>query len=84
MSPVESLAAGKPVLGVAEGGLLETITHGETGILIPANPRPEDVVNAVHELSPQRALTMRESCEKHAGKFSKEIFLEKMGQLIKT
>lgn len=84
ISPVESLAAGKPVLGVAEGGLLETITHGETGVLIPANPGPEDLIDAVHELNPPQALTMRESCEKRAGQFDKEIFLKKMGQLIET
>ena len=34
MSPVESMAAGKPVIGVAEGGLLETVVQGETGYLI--------------------------------------------------
>ncbi len=31
MSPVEAMAAGKPVIGVAEGGLLETVLPGETG-----------------------------------------------------
>ncbi len=35
MSPVESMAAGKPVIGVAEGGLLETVLNGETGLLLP-------------------------------------------------
>ena len=68
----------------SKGGLLETITHGETGILISANPSPKDLIDAVHELSPQRALTMRESCEKKANLFSTEIFLEKMGRLIET
>ena len=31
ISPVESMAAGKPVIGVREGGVLETVVHGETG-----------------------------------------------------
>ena len=35
MSPVKSMAAGKPVIGVADGGLLETVVDGETGILLP-------------------------------------------------
>jgi glycosyltransferase involved in cell wall biosynthesis len=82
MSPVESLAAGKPVLGVAEGGILETLVHGETGILIPANPSPEDLIAAVHELNPKRALGMQESCEHRARLFDTKIFLEKMGQLL--
>ncbi len=37
MSPVESMAAGKPVIGVAEGGLLETIVPGrDGGVLLAA------------------------------------------------
>jgi len=82
MSPVESLAAGKPVLGVAEGGVMETLVHGETGILIAANPSPKDLITAVHELNPKRALAMRAPCEQRARLFDKKIFLEKMGQLI--
>lgn len=82
MSPVESMAAGKPVLGVAEGGLLETIIPDETGVLVRADPSPEDIINAVHELSPKRALFMRPACEQQAAKFSTDIFLEKMRALI--
>lgn len=82
MSPVESMAAGKPVLGAAEGGLLETIVPEETGFLVKANPSPEDIINAVHELHPKRALSMRHACEQQAAKFSTDIFLEKMRTLI--
>jgi len=82
ISPVESMTAGKPVLGTAEGGLLETIIPGETGILVNANPSPENIIYAVHELSPKRALSMRASCEQRARAFSKDIFLEKMRALI--
>ena len=84
MSPVESLAAGKPVLGVAEGGLIETLVHGTTGILIPANPSPKELIDAVHELNPKRALGMRRDCEQRAGQFDQKIFLEKMRQLIEA
>jgi glycosyltransferase involved in cell wall biosynthesis len=82
MSPVESLAAGKPVLGVAEGGILETIVHGETGILIPANPSSEDLIEAISQLTPKHALSLREACEQRATLFNTKIFLEKMGRLI--
>ena len=84
ISPVESLAAGKPVLGVAEGGLLETLAHEETGLLIPANPTPEDLIAAVHEMDSKRALGMRHACEQRAGQFSREIFLDKMRKLIES
>lgn len=34
---VEAMAAGLPVVGVADGGLLETVVHEETGLLGPAD-----------------------------------------------
>jgi glycosyltransferase involved in cell wall biosynthesis len=78
MSPVESTAAGKPVIGVAEGGLLEITIHGKTGLLINPEPSPEDIISAVRVLTAERALEMREACEQQANLFRKEIFLEKM------
>src|SRR5690606_17754944 len=76
MSPVESMAAGKPVIGVAEGGLLETIVHDETGLLLQPNPGVPDVVEAVRVLSEQRALEMRAACEARAELFTRDRFLE--------
>ncbi len=82
MSPVESMAAGKPVIGVAEGGLLETVLDGETGLLLPAALTAEHVVEAVRILNRSRALAMRDACERHARRFSREIFLEKMRAIL--
>ena len=82
MSPVESMAAGKPVIGVAEGGLLETVIDGETGVLAPADPRVEDLVAAIESLPPPRALAMREACERRAAQFSRERFLERMREVL--
>lgn len=83
MSPVESMAAGKPVIGAAEGGLLETIIDGETGVLVGPEPTPEDIVAAVRRLTPQRALALRKACERRAQQFDKEIFLERMRALLR-
>lgn len=51
MSPVESIAAGKPVIGVCEGGAKETIDHGVNGILIPASPTSQNIKSAVIQLN---------------------------------
>lgn len=83
MSPVESMAAGKPVLGVAEGGLLESIIHEETGFLLLPDPNVEMIIEGIHYLTPQRALEMKESCEKQAQQFSVERFLNEMKRIIK-
>lgn len=82
MSPVESMAAGKPVLGVAEGGLLETILDGETGLLLTSPPSPDSVIEALSNLTAERALTMRDACERQAGRFSREAFLRGMQEQL--
>ena len=82
MSPIESMAAGKPVIGVAEGGLLETIIPEKTGILLNPNPTAEDVSTAVNKLTAKKALEMRHSCEIQAQLFDKTTFLNTMRELI--
>jgi glycosyltransferase involved in cell wall biosynthesis len=84
ISPVESMAAGKPVIGVAEGGLLETVVPGETGLLLPANPTPADIVRAVRELPEERASAMRASCEARAADFSSAHFARELGQFVRA
>ncbi len=44
MSPVESISAGKPVIGVAEGGLLETVDHLNTGYLLKTQNIKKELV----------------------------------------
>ena len=78
MSPVESMAAGKPVIGVREGGLPETVVEGETGTLIPARALVADIQDAVRWLSPDRAAAMRPACERRAVQFSRAAFGENL------
>ena len=78
MSPVESMAAGKPVIGVAEGGLVETIVEGETGTLLPPGFGPQAIVEAVTALTPQRALEMRAACTARAAQFDEKAFVAGM------
>jgi glycosyltransferase involved in cell wall biosynthesis len=78
MSPVESMAAGKPVIGVAEGGLRETIVDGQTGILLKPNFTADDLAHAVSTLTPDKALDWRQTCEIRAEHFSRTRFVEGM------
>ncbi len=82
MSAVEAMAAGKPVIGVAEGGMLETILDGQTGILLPPNPDVDQLSVAVREMTAQSALSMRERCEKRASIFSEKLFLEQLSSFV--
>jgi glycosyltransferase involved in cell wall biosynthesis len=82
MSTIESMAAGKPVIGVAEGGLLETVINGHTGVLLPPNPNTEQIVAAVLDMNTHVALSMRNSCERRAMNFTEKIFLEQIRSVI--
>jgi glycosyltransferase involved in cell wall biosynthesis len=82
MSAVESMSAGKPVIGVAEGGLMESVIDGVTGILLPKNPQVEDICTAVHAMTKSMALSMRGSCEDRANYFSEANFISQIESYI--
>ena len=84
MSPVEAMAAGKPVIGVREGGLLETVLDGETGLLLASELNVASLREAIGTLSPARALAMRGACEWQAQKFSKRTFVERMEAVVRN
>jgi len=82
ITPCELMAAGKPVIGVREGGLLETVIDRKTGVLIPAAPTVEDLIRAVIWLTPARALAMKEACLRRSRKYSKSKFFKKLADAI--
>lgn len=84
MSPVEAMAAGKPVIGVAEGGLLETVVEGETGILLSSPPTIDGLMAAVGRMNASSALSMRPACEVRAQQFSKDLFLRRIREIVEV
>jgi glycosyltransferase involved in cell wall biosynthesis len=82
MSPVESMAAGKPVIGVAEGGLLETVVHEQTGFLVRSGFCADDLAEAVEWMGQARARDMRAACEARAQLFSRENSLRAMRAIV--
>lgn len=84
MSPVESMSAGKPVLGVDEGGLKESIIDGKTWILIWKEAKIEDIIDAVKKLSSETCLSMKDACKKRAEEFWLKQFWEKLKKIIKS
>lgn len=84
MSPLEAAAAGKPTIGVDEGGLQETIIHQKTGYLIPGKYTVTDLQKAVAWLHAEQAQAMRQSCEAQAARFGVTRFIEAMRQQIES
>nr|WP_280924949.1 MULTISPECIES: glycosyltransferase [unclassified Ciceribacter] len=82
MSAVEAMAAGKPVIAVNEGGLVETIVDGETGNLLPAAFGVAEICQAVEAMDCNRALSMRQACEKRAKEFSRVRFIENIRAIL--
>ena len=76
LSPVESMASGKPVIGVREGGLAETGSHDRTGILLDSEVAgdTEALAQAVRTLDAEKARSMRAACEARARDFSSDRF----------
>ena len=83
MTQVESMSAGKPIIGVDEAGLKETIIHQKTGILLNPDFKIQDIINAVNELDKQKALSMRENCEIRARDFSEDRFIKGMKNVLR-
>ena len=82
MTPIESMAAGKPVIGVNQGGLVETILQHETGLLLASDPTQGDVVQAVRWLDRKKAKRMMHDCQTQARRFDVAVFASKMNEII--
>ena len=81
ITQVEFNACGKPVIGVSEGGLLETVVDEFNGLLIPASPSVQSLIEAVNRMTPELALRMRENCQKKALELDKSVFFEKLDKV---
>jgi glycosyltransferase involved in cell wall biosynthesis len=82
ISPVESMAAGKPVIGINEGGVKETVIDNITGTLCPSEPSVDDVIVAINLITPLRSLQMKDDCVQQSKQFSADIFISKMQRLL--
>lgn len=63
LAPLEAGACGTPVIGLAEGGVRETVVTGENGLLVPA-ARPEMIASAIRKIieDPELAARLRGKC----------------------
>ncbi len=80
--PVEAMAVGTPVIALGQGGVLETIIDGKTGVLFRERTS-ESLIGAVRKFNDlnHRSITAG-NCIRQAKKFSKERFKEEMLQFV--
>jgi len=81
ITPVEAMAAGKPVIGLKKGGALETIMDGKTGIFF-AEATPDSLAKAIEEFEKNSDKIKPSDCRAQAEKFSKEAFKTNLKKII--
>lgn len=82
MVAIESMSCGIPVIAVDEGGYQETIIDKKTGTLLPPDFTVYQLMEAVKEMTPEKALSMKEDCIAQAHKFSIESFSVNLKNLL--
>jgi glycosyltransferase involved in cell wall biosynthesis len=80
ITPVEAMASGKPVVATKEGGYLETVVDGHTGILVP--PEPAEIRAAIKSISEDPSL-FRDACIRQASLFDYGIFRSRIRGVVK-
>lgn len=75
LSAVESLAAGKPVVAAASGGLMEILAHGETGWLLPEPAGPDQLASVLKVATEEACTLMAGACRRAACRYSWDTFL---------
>lgn len=79
LTPLEAQAVGKPVIAFKEGGVLETIVDGKTGILF--NDQNEESLTEVLGKFNSRNFN-RLDCIENATRFNKNKFIKQFEQIV--
>lgn len=79
ITPLESMACGRPVIAYRAGGSLESIIENETGIFFDKQT-PEALIKALQKF--QFMVFDKNKIRLHAKKFDKSVFIDKIRQYI--
>lgn len=77
--PVEAMAAGRPVIGLARGGLMESAVEGKTAVMFP-EPTAASLIDAISRFRPDDFNPAKLS--KQAAKFSKKRFKKEFSEFV--
>ncbi len=81
--PVEAMAAGKPVIAYAKGGVRDTVIDGITGVLYP-DPSANGIASAVLQFEQLSGHFDRVKIQNHAERFSSSRFRSSFKTLVET
>lgn len=82
ITPVEAMAAGRPVVAYNSGGATETIIAGKTGEFFDNYDDPKSLKDAILTLEKNYLNYKPEICQVRAKEFSEEIFQQKFKDFV--
>lgn len=80
MTPVEAMAAGRPVIAFRGGGYLETVVEGKTGVFFD-ELTPAGLAKELKTFNEKKFKS--DDCRAQASKFSKETFVTKIKEFVR-
>ncbi len=83
ITPLEAQASGRPVIGYAEGGLLETASEGETAVFFHEQTA-EGLVGAVQRFEETAQNFQPEICRANAKRFGPERFRNEIKAFLES
>lgn len=81
ITPVEAQACGKPVIAYRDGGALETVIEGETGVFFD-HPEPASLTEAVEKF--EASVWNPEVIRQNAERFSTARFLRETREILES
>ncbi|MFA5158341.1 MAG: glycosyltransferase [Patescibacteria group bacterium] len=82
LTPVEAMAAGRPVIALGVGGATETVVAGKTGEFFSSTDSPSDLIETLAEFEKKYYRYKTEDCKTQARKFSVEVFEKEFKKFI--
>ena len=83
MVPVEAMASGRPVIALGQGGALDTVVDGVTGVLFDT-PDITALNNAIHQFEAKDPLFSAVQIQQHARQFDSAIFKQEIAAFIEA
>ncbi|MFA5927173.1 MAG: glycosyltransferase [Patescibacteria group bacterium] len=83
LTPVEAMAAGRPVVAYGRGGVTESLVENKTGLFFD-NPSADSLIEAIEKLSENYTKFVPRTCRNRAEEFSKKSFLGQIEEHINS
>ncbi len=82
LTPLESMASGRPIIAFGKGGALDTVIDGKTGIFFKTQS-VDGIKKAISAYIDNKKKFRKKNIREHAEKFDNKVFKEEMKKYLK-